>query len=332
MLCKTPRISIVIRALDEEEHIGRLLEGIRAQSVPMEQIEVIVVDSGSTDRTVAIAKSYGCRVLSIEKSEFSFGRALNIGCDAATGEILVFASAHVYPVHHDWLERLVAPFKNARVVLSYGRQQGGPTNKYSEHRLFEAWFPKDSTSDQKTYFCNNANCAVRRSAWLENRYDEVLTGLEDLDWAKRAQKRGGRIAYAAEASIVHVHEETWPQVRNRYYREALALRQIEPHMRFGWIDFLFLFARHVLHDAYRAYAENVLRAELGGIILFRYNQLWGTFLGYRRTGAVTKSLKMRFYYPPTTDEARPPELKRSPAASAVFGGDAERRKIVYSSR
>lgn len=75
------RVSVVIRALNEGKHIGRLLKGLEQQTVKLD--EVILVDSGSTDNTVAIAEAAGCTVVHIAKNEFSFGRALNKGCAAA---------------------------------------------------------------------------------------------------------------------------------------------------------------------------------------------------------------------------------------------------------
>lgn len=74
------RISAVIRALNEGKHIGRLLKGLDEQTVKPD--EIIVVDSGSTDDTVAIAEAAGCKIVHIAKHEFSFGRALNRGCAA----------------------------------------------------------------------------------------------------------------------------------------------------------------------------------------------------------------------------------------------------------
>ena len=88
-----PKLSIVIRCYNEEEHIGRLLSGIMQQTV--KDVEVVIVDSGSTDATLSIASRYPVRVVHIAPQEFSFGRSLNRGCAAATGDILVFASAHV---------------------------------------------------------------------------------------------------------------------------------------------------------------------------------------------------------------------------------------------
>lgn len=289
------KISVVIRAYNEDDHIEKLLLGINAQR--LQPHEIILVDSGSTDRTVEIARSYGVKIVTIEKSEFTFGRALNRGCNAATGDICVFPSAHVYPVFDTWLELLAKPFENERVVLSYGRQRGTDVNKFSEHQIFTRWFPDMSVCPQPTYFCNNANCAVRRSVWLQQPYDEMLTGLEDLAWAKMAQAKGGWIAYVAEAEIVHVHDETWEQVQNRYRREAIAMRAIDPHAKFDRGDLVRLLFRNVLTDARMALRQGVLLKELGSIWKFRSNQLIGTYRGYNDPPEITQKMRKRFYYP-----------------------------------
>lgn len=305
------KCSIVIRSYNEEKHIGRLLYGLQQQTLPPH--EVIVVDSGSTDRTVAIAREYGASILSIRKEDFSFGRALNIGCDAATGDILVFVSAHVYPVHKVWLEHLVAPFADPRVVLAYGKQRGNSTNKFSEHQIFRKWFPDTSVCPQKTYFCNNANCAVRKEEWEQHPYDETLSGLEDLAWAKAAQERGGQIAYVAEAPVIHVHDEKWSQVRNRYQREAMALKKINGQISFGFGSFLRLAASNILSDYRAAVQQGVLLREMTSIPLFRINQFWGTYKGFAMPECeVSAELRDRFYFPPPSpaqEEDDAPELR-----------------------
>ena len=117
-----PTISLVVRALNEAEHLSALFTGLLRQEV--KPTEVILVDSGSTDDSVAIATAHGARIVHIRPEDFSFGRSLNVGCAAAIGEILVFVSAHVYPLDEFWLGNLVAPFHDPAVVLSYGRQTG----------------------------------------------------------------------------------------------------------------------------------------------------------------------------------------------------------------
>lgn len=288
-------VSVIIRCYNEEKHLGRLLSGIRDQSV--DNIEIIVVDSGSSDASPSIAEHYGARVLHIPMAEFSFGRSLNLGCQIAHGDILVAVSAHCYPVYGDWLEHLVAPFSDPKVAMAYGMQRGNGSNHFSEHRIFHQWFGDESNFIQSTPFANNANSAFRRDVWKQVPFNETLTGLEDLDFAQRLMRKGHRIAYVAEATVIHVHEETWAQIYNRYRREAMAMRRILPHERFGLLDFLRLFTSSIALDLRQAARTDCLLRELGGIIRFRWCQYFGTYRGYHQRNEADEALRQTFYYP-----------------------------------
>lgn len=181
--------SIVIRTYNEEKHIGRLLLGILKQTA--QNTEIIVVDSGSTDATRSIASRYPVTLLSIDPDEFTFGRSLNVGCSEAHADLIVLASAHVYPVYVDWLECLLEPFEDERVWLTYGSQRGGEATRFSEHQQFLKLFPYAANWNQTHPLCNNANAAIRREAWVRQPYDETLPGLEDIAWAKWLLERGG---------------------------------------------------------------------------------------------------------------------------------------------
>ncbi len=314
--------SIIIRSFNEEKHIGRLMEGIRKQTI-YDKIEVVLVDSGSTDNTVSIARKAGARIVNIRPEEFSFGRAINVGCEAANGEYLLFASAHVYPVYTDWIEKMVAPFSNSKVALVYGRQIGNEITKYSEHQLFKKWFPAASNYAQSIPFCNNANAAVRKSLWLEQPYDEQLTGLEDLDWATKIQQKNYTIAYEAYAPIVHVHEETPSRIKNRYRREAIALKNIYPEEKFSFWSFIRLTNSNIWSDAVHALHERKFFKEIASIVMFRTLQFWGTYLGYNGKARPDETLRMRMYYP--NDFRKKLFQKRNNESQAGFG-----EKIIYT--
>jgi len=286
--------SIVIRAYNEEKHIGRLLEGIKHQTV--KDVEIILVDSGSTDETVSVAESFGVRIVRIAPDEFTFGRSLNYGINEATREFIVIASAHVFPVYPDWLESLLRPFEDDRVALTYGKQRGSEGAKFSEQQIFHQWYPDVSKPKQETAFCNNANAATRKSLWEQNPYDETLTGLEDLAWAKWAKEQGYAIAYVAEAQVVHVHNETPRGVFNRYRREAMAFKKIHPEAHFNLYDFLRLTTANILSDLWHAARERVLWKNLPSIFWFRFMQFNGTRTGYRESSWVTPQLRETFYY------------------------------------
>ncbi len=289
------RCSIVIRAFNEEEHVGRLLSGILQQTV--RPAEIVLVDSGSTDATTSIAAQFPVRIVTIRPEEFSFGRSLNRGLAATRGEFIVLASAHVYPVYADWLEQLLHPFEDPQVALSYGQQRGHEGTRFSEHQVFAKWFPNRSQPRQPHPFCNNANAAIRRALWEGHPYDETLPGLEDVAWATWAMEQGQAIAYVAEAPVVHVHDETPRLVFNRYRREAMALRSIHPGEHFHLWDFARMFGANLTSDLAHALRQRVLVREAWGIAWFRWMQFWGTYRGFSHTGPLSKSLRQIFYYP-----------------------------------
>jgi len=287
--------SIVIRAFNEEKYIGRLLDGIAHQTV--KDVEVILVDSGSTDSTVPIAARFGVKVVHIRPDEFTFGRSLNFGINLASSPFIVIASAHVSPVYPDWLECLLAPFSDPKVALTYGKQCGGETTKFSEQQIFAQWYPQHSNLRQVHPFCNNANAAIRRSFWQQHPYDETLTGLEDLAWANWALHEGYTVAYVAEAEIIHVHHETPRGVYNRYRREAMAFKRIFPNEHFSLWDLIRLVTVNISNDLWHAVRSRVLAGNFFSIFWFRWMQFWGTYRGYRQSGPLTWQLRQTFYYP-----------------------------------
>jgi len=290
--------SIIIRCCDEEEHIGRLLAGICQQTES--EHEIILVDSGSTDATLAIASRYPVKIISIKRDDFSFGYSLNVGCEAASGDFIVVVSAHTYPVHQDWLEKLLAPFEDERVGLTYGKQRGNGSTKYSEQRIFEKWFPDQSNANQEHPFCNNANAAVRKDLWQRFRYNESLTGLEDIAFAHQLVGAGYKVAYQAEAEVIHVHDESWRALFNRYRREAIALKEIFPHERFRFFEFFHMLTKNICGDLLQSLKDRVFLHNLRLIVMFRLMQFWGTYRGYGQHGAISRQLKEKFYYPNET--------------------------------
>jgi len=291
----THRASIVIRCCNEEIHIGRLLHGI--MQLTTQNVEIIIVDSGSADATLSIASRFPVKIISVRPEDFSFGRSLNAGCKAANGEFIIIASAHVYPVYKDWLDCLMAPLLDPNVALVYGKQRGNEKTTFSEHQVFAKWFPDKSNPNQDHPFCNNANASIRREIWTQLPYNEDLTGLEDVDWAKRAMKLGLKIVYDANAEVVHIHNETPLQTYNRYRREAIALKQILPDEHFHFGDFIYLFFTNMLNDYVVTFRNNLFGRNCFGILRFRLMQFMGTYHGFTQRGMVTSRLKHTFYYP-----------------------------------
>ena len=293
---KTPLISIIIRTLNEERYLPQLLDAIYSQVIDID-FEVVLIDSGSTDKTVPIAENYKCRILTISREQFSFGRSLNWACNAAFGSFLVFVSGHCIPVDEFWLANLITPLRDGLAEYSYGRQLAGTHSCWSEHCIFDKYFPPLSRIPQSGYFCNNANSALLKRTWFKYRFDEDLTGLEDLHLAKRLGADHGCIAYVANAAVFHLHHETWKQVWRRFEREAVALQFITPELILKRRDIFRYFFGAIFNDIRTLPFCRFRPKEIHRIFLYRYNQFSGSFCGNQISRIVSASLKDSYFYP-----------------------------------
>lgn len=297
------RASIVIRTLNEGRYLDDLLVMIARQKTAGIAIETVLIDSGSTDDTLAIAERHGARVTHIRKTEFSFGRSLNRGSDFATGDILVYISGHCIPVDENWLQALCQPLVDGHAAYSYGRQIGDDDSNYSERRIFSKYFPETSAIPQQGFFCNNANSALLRSAWEKHPFDEDLTGLEDMELAKRLVNAGEKIAYVAEAPVFHHHQESWAQVRRRFEREALALRSIMPEVHLSRLDVLRCLIGSVRGDWSAARRHGVRSTSKTDMLRYRWNQYLGSYKGNHEHRRLSQAAKERFFYPQVNEKA-----------------------------
>jgi len=290
-------VSIVIRTLNEDKYLAELLEAIKNQSYSNFEIEVVIIDSGSDDRTLEIAKNFNCSVTTISKSDFTFGRSLNKGSAFAAGEILVYISGHCIPVDQNWLEKLIDPIINKVSGYSYGSQIGRDTTKFSENRLFKKYFPKESKIPQNDFFCNNANSAISRAVWNSYKFNEDITGLEDMELGKRYFLNGGKIAYVSDAVVYHIHDESWHQTRRRYERESIALQKIMPEINISFFDMIRYIFVSIKGDLIDAYSKKILFKEYFNIIKFRIAQYTGTYKGNHEQREISKKRKENYFYP-----------------------------------
>ena len=205
--------SVVIRARDEAASIGRTL-GLLADQTAAH--EVIVVDSGSTDRTVAIAREHGAQV--IEVASFTFGGALNTGTAAAGAPVVASLSAHAFPPDREWLARVVGWFEDESVACVFGETRavsGVPLERPVRQgaamlRAAPHWG-----------YSNGAG-AFRRALWEERPFREDMPGTEDREWSLWAMETHGAVCVLDPALAVE-HDHSRDSLREcfvRWEREA----------------------------------------------------------------------------------------------------------------
>jgi rhamnosyltransferase len=293
---KYPKVSVVIRTLNEAKFLPECLSAISHQEYYGE-IEIVIVDSGSEDDTISIALKQNLKLVHIKKEDFSFGRALNLGCEESNGDVLVFLSAHCIPSTQYWLINLIQPILENKAQYSYGRQlprEG--LSRFSEGMVFKKYYPENSSVPQSGYFCNNANSAIPYKIWQNNRFNENLTGLEDMDLAKRIKENsGGEIAYVSTAEVEHIHEEAWGRIKIRYEREAVALASIDPSLNISLAYALRLFFYALISDWKASNTKSI--NIVSEIIMYRFCQFFGSFVGSRASKLRISKMKKEYFYP-----------------------------------
>jgi rhamnosyltransferase len=200
--------SIIIRTKNEATHLRETLTAVFAQEVS--SFEVIVVDSGSTDRTLEIASSFPIRILTIKPKDFTYGYALNLGARAARGRYLVALSGHATPMDGQWLGNMLAGFTGSEVAGVYSRLFSRP-NAYLHQRIVTGFFYGPEARTFTTYCSyHNTSSAVRRELWQVHPFQEDMPGGEDQAWARKSKAMGYRIVYAPSSRVWHSHDDETP--------------------------------------------------------------------------------------------------------------------------
>jgi len=227
-----PATSIIIRAKNEEAMLGETLRRLHTQT--FRDFEIILVDSGSTDRTIEIARGFASvRVVQMPASDFTFGRALNLGCRHSRGDIMVFLSAHALPGTDRWLAKLLAPFEDHQVAGVWGAQARRPGAEPAPRLVRQDL----SGFHRNIYFgFNNSNGAARKAIWERFPFHEGMPGSEDKEWAMRVLALGYTLVHDSEAFVYHRHEDSIRQAWWRSHREHLGYVQFLPEHRVGILE------------------------------------------------------------------------------------------------
>jgi rhamnosyltransferase len=225
-------ISIIIPVRNGGDDLVRCLDAIAAQRIG-EEVEVLVIDSASTDGTPERARAHGARVHEIGPGEFHHGRTRNLGVQLARGEIVVWTTHDAYPDSRDWLDLLTAPLRAGEPDLAgvYGRQiahhDAHPPERYfldflygPDARLQRARAVEELTME--TTLFSNANSAMPRVLLLEEPFAADVLIAEDQDWSRRMLLAGRAIRYEPRAAVRHSHPYTMFTAFRRFFESGVA--------------------------------------------------------------------------------------------------------------
>jgi len=200
----TDRCSVVIRADHTDQRIlGQLLDRLNRQSdVKLEN--AVLVDSSPEGYPLEVATFDWLLVERLRREAFSYGRALNRGCQAARGDLLVILNGHTIPIGTSWLRDLTRPLEDPSIAGVCGLQNSvWPNSRELEPTVLTA----TNFGPPAWRGLGTTNLALRRELWEKFPFDEEVEFAEDKEWGRRVVLAGYQILLGVEASIHHMHPE-----------------------------------------------------------------------------------------------------------------------------
>jgi rhamnosyltransferase len=248
-----PEISIVILTKNAGRRFKKVLNAVFNQEIEKE-FEVIIIDSGSKDKTLKIARQFPVsKILEIKPEDFDHGRTRNLSLSLCQGNYIVFLTQDAIPYDNQWLKNLISPLINSndeKIVATFSRQI-----PYRRANLFQKYFYSFIYSDKKTsllggVFFSNVSSAIKKEILEKIKFKENLPMSEDQAWAKEVEEAGYKIIYCHNSLVFHSHNYGFLKIFKRNFDSGLSLKKLNlvkenlflsqlPKYLFGEVFFLF---------------------------------------------------------------------------------------------
>jgi rhamnosyltransferase len=239
----TPQVSVVIPTFNAGPGFEELLRKIDAQEGDFE-LEVVAVDSGSTDGTAELAARYGADLHRVPQADFDHGATRDLGISLSSGEYVALTVQDAVPLDERWLSAMVENLKlDPRVAAVYGRHvprpDAGVLTRALVGNLAVAGLERreQEIQDPARYLSlppaqrrrlaafDNVSSCLRRQVWEELPFGEADFA-EDLRWGKRVVEAGYTIVYEPRSVVVHSHERGPLYDLRRHYVDQLVLDEL----------------------------------------------------------------------------------------------------------
>jgi glycosyltransferase involved in cell wall biosynthesis len=237
-------VSVIIPARNEARTIAGLIRAVQEQTPPGWRVEVVLVDDGSTDDTVAVARAAGARVLELGQRAGGGNPAVarNRGALAATGDPLVFLDADCRPAK-GWLGRLLEGHEAGAAVVGGALDLPPGLSPMARCDYYCGWYHAHSRrpgGDVPNH--PPGNLSVRRAEFGGTRgfteQQPVAYAHEELAWQAEIRQRGGRILFDPQAIVYHYNRPGFRNLLRRNYRwgySAIESKAPTGAARLAWV-------------------------------------------------------------------------------------------------
>ena len=236
-------VDIIIPTYKPDETLCLLLHKLQGQTFVVHRVIILNTEEKLWKQAAAaypieqVLKELPCEyeVFHIAKKDFDHGGTRQFGAEHSDADVMVFMTQDAVPVDAYLIENLVQAMEEEEAATAYGRQLPDDTVGVIEHYTREFNYPAKSyvksqkdleTMGIKTYFCSNV-CAMYRKDVYEKMGGFVLHTIfnEDMIMASKVIQAGYKIAYVAEAMVIHAHKYTYRQQFTRNFDLAVSQRQ-----------------------------------------------------------------------------------------------------------
>ena len=225
-------VSAVIPVKDGERYLDELLGALTREGVD----EVLVIDSGSQDRSVEIAEAHSAVLLRIDPAEFSHGRTRNLGAERTSGELICFLTQDATPCP-GWLAAYREAFTlDERAGVAYGphlaRPDTSPMIARELAEFFASFSPDGGPVVQRAgdpTFLSNVNACYLRACWEQVRFRDMPYS-EDQAFGEDALAAGWSKVFCPAAAVLHAHDYPPVEFMRRYFDEYRGLRAAQGHI------------------------------------------------------------------------------------------------------
>ena len=223
-----PRVSVLVRAYNDEALVGRTLSGIFSQWPP--PFEVIVCDDNSKDRTREVAAKFPVRFVDRPSGPYKPGRTLNALVREAKGDIVVFNNSDSVPLDSHWLAELVKPLTGGSSrVFAFANQLPRADAQALVCKDNERAFGDGKVQATWRFFFSLASSATWRQNLLDVPFDEQVQYSEDVEWTwsnSRLADDPVKVVYCPDSHVEHSHNYTLRELWKRFKGEGVADRVI----------------------------------------------------------------------------------------------------------
>ncbi|MFW5450516.1 MAG: glycosyltransferase family 2 protein [Methylophagaceae bacterium] len=297
------KASVIIPTKNAGYQFKNVLEMVLDQDAPWEY-EVLVIDSGSSDGTVAFVESkHNVHLHQITAKDFGHGKTRNLGISLSRGEFIIMITHDALPAIKTWLVEIVAAVEQSEDVAgAFGRhvayEHDGPFLARDLNAHFDGFlvWPSVMRCDDKARYANDRgyrqllhffsdnNACLRRSVWEKIPYPEVDFA-EDQLWAKQIIEAGYAKAYADKALVFHSHTFNFIELFQRSFDESMALEQLFGYKLGPTINHMLKQSvATIINDVMYLIREKKLRTEFIWLIRIPFRNIskqLGYYLGQR---------------------------------------------------